>query len=306
MKIMTLCIPIKKDTVAIQQLLESFTIQSEFIQVLVIAKKPSQMLINQINQAKEILDVEITDGSNLYQQINGLYFKIIEPDSIVHQSSLVSLIKTIKDLVGVQTSLDMIVCDYEFQTNKKKRSIVSYQKHFLFDSVHSWHQLKKNNLMPTLTNSAITIKSNFIREMEFNIQSVLCETTYALLVIEKVKTMYYTHEIFEAIVKLPKKIHIDELIPQLKCCIDVIDLESIKSRKQRHYICQHFNYILAGAVYELLNQDSIDGILLKEEILHYMKVNNYILYRSCIKSPVGKALYSDNLKITKTIAKLYK
>lgn len=309
MKILTLCVPCNNNTLSIHSLVESVLIQEEFVEVLFILQQPNELLKSDIElwEKRYPNTVKIvTSNKDVLKNSTGLYFKLINPTTRIEPAGLVKVISTLKDLLRSQASLDLLVCDFEYKTNTKKRNINSYHQILNQEDIIEWHQIKSFNIKQHFNSKSIVYKTNLLIKNDFNFfyTNVYNDIALPIYILSYVKTILYTPVVFEVCIKDSKESFInavDDGIYFAKEVINTIDISDIKSRKARAYVSNHINLLLLNIVKFLLDEGSIESLQKKEELWYYLKINNYVLYKQCKKMLTGKVIGIENTLITRQV-----
>lgn len=309
MKILTICIPCTKQTTSIIETIESCLIKEEVIELLVVNHQTSDVVTKEINDyaSKYPETIKVIDGNASPMQVaTGLYFKMLPTKDILDQSSLVKVIETLSALISVQANLDMLVCNFEYQTTKKKKACIDYKLALPTDRIFEWHQIKYFGSLQCFPMEAVIFKTNILKTMtvDYNFETIYASLLYAIVPIQKVKAMFYLdvslHQIAIRKNRLEYLNTVDECIYYTKHMIDIIDFSEIKSRKMKQYVSKHMNILLARCIISLIERNSVADKKEIEELWNYLQVHNYALFKYCQKTIVGKLLVKEN-RFTKSI-----
>ncbi|WP_249028853.1 hypothetical protein [Tannockella kyphosi] len=310
MKVLTLCIPCYHDTVNVHSIVESCLIKQTEIQMLFVTNQISESLQEDLCLLKkhypDMIDVcESSDNTMCYAK--GLYFKLMHPCQTLDQSGLVKVITTLQDFIRIQANLDLLVCDIEYRTKKKKKDIVEYKNLFPVDTPFEWHQLGRIKSSQCIVLESCVFKTNTLKEN----RSTLTNTIYMsyaspLLPMVNVKTLVYIDQVLVKTNRPCDKDMFDQVamgVVLIKAVIDKLDISEIKSRKLKKTITEHFVSYLSHLLFTYIQDGSVESLQCKEELWYYLKVNNYILYKQCKRTLVAKVLASDNEVVLNTVKK---
>ncbi len=310
MKILSICIPCGAATKSIHGVIESCLIMEEEIEIVIIKNNISDKLQEDIEywQNKYPETIIQTENQNYFNDVHGLYMKVVSPTSIIVQSTIVQIVATIKDLVRVQANLDFIVCDYEYTTSKRKKDICQYSGHFVVDEPSMWHQVKNISSVPPLLTLSVIFKTAIVKNELKTVSDFHCYSIYALAIlpVAKATSFLYIDRVFEISSRITSEEYskeIDRGIILCKKVIDDIDLQEIKSRKARNYITKHIVLLFSQVMNNLMSSNDENKQSKHDEFLSYFKSSNYVLYCYCKKSINGKILASNSKIASKLLVK---
>lgn len=321
MKILTICVPCYNNQAVLANTIESYLFIKDDVEI-IIADNGS--LDNTLTIAKEyqnkypgIIKVISTNG-NLGNAINeaineasGLYFKIVTHGDYLSKDGLAKALKTLKDLLRIQSNLDMLLCNYEYTGNNMKKSkVVDYKNIFPLDKVFKWHQVKhiKNNQL--LNSKALIIKTDILRNKKIDLAKyhVYTKDLFVLSVLPLVSSMYYLDMVLyhTNLTNFNKNENIDDYIESTKAMIDFYNYNELKSRKQRLYMIKHIGFVTANTMIMLTKQNMVEANVKKDELWNYLQIHNQNLYKSIKGTVLGKLVLTDNKITNKIIVKKYK
>lgn len=315
MKILTICIPCNKQTKTIIETISSCLIKEESIEILIVNHHANDFVIEECNQyITKYPDTirMITSNDSIMQEARGLYFKILPAKDTVDQSALVKVLETLESLLRIQANLDMLVCDFEYKTNKKKKERIDYHLALPTDQVFEWHQIKYFATFQCFTMESVVFKTNILKTLHAScyLDTLYNSFMFPLLPIIKVKAMLYLDVSMHIVdAKIPELTYlntVDECIANTKEMIDGIDIQDLKSRKMKHYVCRHINILLVRCVVSLLKRGQIEDRVKKEELWDYLQIHNYALYKHCKNTIVGRLISKDHRIIKAMLIKANK
>lgn len=312
MKILTICIPCDNQVHTILATIESCLIKEEDVEVLVV----KDQCLPQVEQELNVLVQRYPDSvrcienyehhpiETAVQEAKGLYFKVLRASDTLDQSSLVKVLETFKDLLRIQANLDMMICDYEYLTKKKKKDRIDYTLALPLDKVFTWHQIKFFKPLHCLTIESVMFKTNILKTSHIVLYrelDVYNDALFTILPLPKVNAMCYVNVILQ---RVEKKMTEQEYMESVDASIDIAkemiehtDLSDVKSRKLRYYLAKHIATMIARAMVSLIKRGQIEDRVKKDELWDYLQIHNQYLYKYCKRTIVGKLAMID-YKIT--------
>ena len=293
MKLLTVCIPCHNSIENMHKSITSCLLLKEEIEVLIVdncsqdetlslakeyeAQYPDTIRVIAENKKEFAL-------SQVIDQSQGLYFKLLKSGDYFDQPSLVSVIETLRDFIRIQANLDLLITDHKYICDHKKEQKVSYHNVFPTDTLFAWHGIKvfKKHFLVDLP-SAI-IKTSILK----NIKGLLGEEQFLPVymmygIVPYIKSMYY----------LPTYFY---------CC----DGESLKSRRQRNFAIEQLSKIYLAIEYLVFKNGEKEK---KNELDVYLQESHYKLFKALTNNLFGTLLNIDNKKarglITRVFEKLY-
>lgn len=299
MKILTICIPYGEEKDNLKETLESCLMEDENIEILIIGKSNKliesyQSLYPDIIRVYQNEEELIKTG---IQHATGLYFKVVKAGDTLDKEVLYKVMKTIQDFIRIQVNLDMIICNYSYPINHKKSKTIDFYKTLPTQKVIGWHEFKllkryQNYMLP-----ALIFKTKILKNLDL-ISDQIVEYSLAYLPFIHVKAiyymrknLYYCHDYHQ----LPSDDQLlqykEDLCKTVSNMIDGINIEILKSRKQRHYLSNYLLMILSNAsklcIY--LKDDETKDALWKQ-----LQEKNPIVYRHASHSIKMKSIQSQN------------
>lgn len=312
MKILTICIPCDEQTKTITKAIESCLIKEEDIEILIVNHHTNNFVIEEsihfIAKYPDTIRMITSDISPMHEA-TGLYFKMLPAKDTIDQSALVKVLETLVSLIRIQANLDVLICDYEYQTTKKKKDRIDYHLALPTDKVFEWHQIKYFSTFQCFTMESVIFKTNILKTLNAPcyLDTMYRSPMYPLLPIIKVKAMLYLdvsmHIVDERVPELMYLNTVDECIANTKKLLDSIDIQELKSRKMKHYVCRHINIMLARCVVSLLKRGQTEDQVKYDELWQYLQMHNYLLYKHCKNTVMGRLLSKDYRIINKVLTK---
>lgn len=312
MKILTICIPCNKQTETITKTIDSCLIKEDEIEILIVNHHANNFVVEEcqyyITKYPDTVRM-ITSELSPVLEAKGLYFKMLPAKDIIDQSALVKVLETLESLLRIQANLDVLVCDYEYKTNKKKKDCIDYHLALPTDKVFEWHQIKYFATFQCFTMESVIFKTNILKTLNAScyLDTMYHSPMFPLLPIVKVKAMLYLdvsmHIVDTRISELMYLNTVDECIANTKAMIDSIDIQDLKSRKMKHYVCRHINILLVRCIISLLKRGQIDDYAKRDELWEYLQIHNYALYKHCKNTIVGRLLSKEHRVINALLTK---
>lgn len=318
MKLLTVCIPCHNSIENMHKSITSCLLLKEEIEVLIVdncsqdetlslakeyeAQYPDTIRVIADNKKEFAL-------SQVIDQSQGLYFKLLKSGDYFDQPSLVSVIETLRDFIRIQANLDLLITDHKYICDHKKEQKVSYHHVFPTDTLFAWHGIKvfKKHFLVDLP-SAI-IKTSILK----NIKGLLDEEQFLPVyimygIVPYIKSMYYLPTYFYCCDGEKKVIlhELDDYMALLKKLWNVYDVFSLKSRRQRNFAIEQLSKIYIAIEYLVFKNGEKEK---KNELDVYLQESHYKLFKALTYNLFGTLLNIDNKKarglITRVFEKLY-
>lgn len=320
MKILTICIPCDNQVHTILATIESCLIKEEDVEVLVVTdnciplvKKELDILVERYPNSVRCIENDNHHSLEIaIQEAKGLYFKVLRANDTLDQSSLVKVLETFKDVLRIQANLDMMICDYEYVTKKKKKDRMDYTLALPLDKVFTWHQIKFFKPLHCLTIESVIFKTNILKTSNITLYKELDmynDALFTILPLSKVNAMCYVNVILQ---RVEKKVSEQEYLDSVDNSIDITkemiehtELTEVKSRKLRYYLAKHIATMIARTMVSLIKRGQVEDRVKKDELWDYLQIHNQYLYKYCKRTIVGKLAMIDNKVTNEVLVKTF-
>lgn len=314
MKLLTVCIPCHNSIENMHKSITSCLLLKDEIEVFIVdncsqdetlslareyeAQYPETIKVIAAKQEEFVL-------SEVIDQCQGLYFKLLKSGDYFDQPSLVSVIETLRDFIRIQANLDLLITDYKYVCSPKKEQKVSYHNVFPTETLFAWHGIKvlKKHFLVDL--QALIIKTCILK----NIKTTLCHEQFLPAhimygIVPYVKSMYYLPTYFYCCEGEKKVVlyELDDYMDLLKKLWNTYDVFALKSRRQRNFAIDQLAKIYIAIEYLVFKNNEKEK---KKTLDVYLQESHFKLYKSVTRNLFGTLLNLDHRKATGLVAKIF-
>ena len=151
MKLLSIDIPSYNSEAYMRKCIESLLVGGEDVEILIVndGSKDKTAEIADEYQAKYPSIVKAIHKENGghgsavnagLEQATGLYFKVVDSDDWVKESAYMEILKTLREVVAGDTTLDMLISNFVYEKEAKKHKVMRYKQHYL--RIKSLHGMK--------------------------------------------------------------------------------------------------------------------------------------------------------------------
>ena len=223
----------------------------------------------------------------------GLYFKVVDSDDWVKEEAYGKVLDVLRQMVGGDKVLDMLICNYVYEKEGEKRKKVIHYRHtlpqneiFTWDDCH--HFLKGHYILM----HSVVFRTKLLRECGIRLpeHTFYVDNLYVYEPLPYVQNMYYLDVNFYRYYigredqSVNEEIMISRIDQQLKVNKIMIDYlterkaELVKNKRRYQYMRNYLEIITTISSVLLIRSGTDENLEKKKELWKYLKEKDRRLY----------------------------
>ena len=231
----------------------------------------------------------------------GLYFKVVDSDDWVDEFAYLQILDKLRELVGSENNLDMLLANYVYEKEGAKHKKVMRQTGFPRDEVFTWSDIRHFYKGHYILMHSVIYRTQLLRKcgLELPKHTFYVDNIYVYKPLPFVKTMYYMDVDFYRYYigredqSVNEKVmigRIDQQIKVNKIMLDDVDLWSVKNPKCRKYMFNYLEIITVVTTVMLLRSGTRENLEKKRELWKYIKEKDIRLFHKLRHGIMGNTM----------------
>ena len=232
---------------------------------------------------------------------SGIYFKVVDSDDWVDEFAYLQILDKLRELVGSENNLDMLLANYVYEKEGAKHKKVMRQTGFPKDEVFTWSDIRHFYKGHYILMHSVIYRTQLLRKcgLELPKHTFYVDNIYVYKPLPFVKTMYYMDVDFYRYYigredqSVNEKVmigRIDQQIKVNKIMIDDVDLWSVKNPKCRKYMFNYLEIITVVSTVMLLRSGTQENLEKKRELWKYIKEKDIRLFHRLRHGIMGNTM----------------
>lgn len=221
---------------------------------------------------------------------SGLYFKVVDSDDWVKESSYKEILDTLKKLVGGPETLDMLISNFVYEkVGVKRKRVVSYKNALPQNKMFTWDQVRHFHKSQYILMHSVIYRTNLLRECGLRLpeHTFYVDNLFVFEPLPYVKNMYYIDTNFyryfigrddQSVNEKVMISRIDQQIRVNKIMFDYLSNIKVENRKTYKYMVKYLSIITTVSSILLIRADTEESLQKKEELWNYIRTKNYPLW----------------------------
>ncbi len=233
----------------------------------------------------------------------GLYYKVVDSDDWVNEEAYLKILKTLGDLVKSDNMVDMMISNYVYEKEgKKKKKVMQYRSAFPTDQVFTWDDVKFLHVGQYILMHSVIYRTQMLRDcgLELPKHTFYVDNIYVYHPLPYVKKLYYMDVNFYRYFigrndqSVNEKVMIGRLDQQIRVnkimIDDSTDIWKIHNKKLRNYMISYLEIITTVSSILAIRSKSEENLAKKKELWQYLKSKDLRLYRRIRRSVLGNTM----------------
>lgn len=304
MKLLSIAIPSYNSQAYMGKCIDSLLVGGEDVEILIIddgstdktgeiADKYAEMyptIVKAIHQENGGHGAAVNTG---IEYATGLYFKVVDSDDWVKESAYKKILETLKELVGGNTVLDMLISNFVYEKEgEKKNKVMKYHHALPKDKIFTWEEVKHFHKGQYILMHSVIYRTKLLRECGLKLpeHTFYVDNLFVFEPLPYVKTMYYLDVNFYRYYigregqSVNEEIMISRIDQQLfvnKLMLDYLIKEKMdinRHRKMRIYMTNYLEIITVISSILLIRSGTDENLEKKKELWNYIKQKDILLY----------------------------
>ncbi len=236
---------------------------------------------------------------------SGLYFKVVDSDDWVKESAYMEILRTLRELVGGRTTLDMLVSNFVYEKEGERRKKVMHYRHMMpVGELFTWNDCKHFRKGHYILMHSVIFRTKLLKECGLQLpeKTFYVDNLYVFEPLPYVKNIYYLDVNFyryyigredQSVNESIMISRIDQQIKVNKLMIDYLVKNMAEIRKTKRlyqYMKNYLEIVTTVSSVLLIRSETEENLAKKEELWQYMKEKDKGLYKWMRRGIMGSAM----------------
>ena len=312
MKLLTFAIPCYNSQDYMEKCIDSILVGGEDVEILIIddgsKDRTAEIADDYAKRYPTIVKAIHQENGGHGEAVNagirnasGIYFKVVDSDDWVDEFAYLQILDKLRELVGSENNLDMLLANYVYEKEGAKHKKVMRQTGFPRDEVFTWSDIRHFYKGHYILMHSVIYRTQLLRKcgLELPKHTFYVDNIYVYKPLPFVKTMYYMDVDFYRYYigredqSVNEKVmigRIDQQIKVNKIMIDDVDLWSVKNPKCRKYMFNYLEIITVVTTVMLLRSGTRENLEKKRELWKYIKEKDIRLFHKLRHGIMGNTM----------------
>ncbi len=238
-------------------------------------------------------------------EATGLYFKVVDSDDWVKKEAYLKILEVLREIVGGEKVLDMLISNYVYEKEGEKRKKVMHHRHTLpKDCIFTWDDVKHFRKGHYILMHSVIYRTKLLRDCGVRLpeHTFYVDNIYVFEPLMHVKNMYYLDENFyryyigredQSVNEQVMISRIDQQIRVNKLMVDFYTANKsviAKKRRLHQYMKNYLEIITMVSSVLLIRSDTEENLEKKKELWKYMKTKDRQYYNWLRRGIMGSAM----------------
>lgn len=232
----------------------------------------------------------------------GLYFKVVDSDDWVDESSLMKLLETLHKLVDEGKMVDMLVSNYVYEkVGVKHKRVIHYQNVMPQEKIFTWKDLGRFPIGQYILMHSVMYRTELLRrcKLELPKHTFYVDNIYVYYPLPYVKTIYYVNVNFyryfigrdgQSVNEHNMIKRIDQQLFVTKTMIDMHQLDKVPSARLRAYMTNYLAIMMTvSSIIAIRSKDPVN-LEKKAELWKYLKEHDPKRYKKIRYGIMGQTM----------------
>lgn len=213
----------------------------------------------------------------------GIFFKVLDSDDWFQEEAYLKVLGKLHDIVGGQKALDLLICNFVYEKeDKKRKKVMTYRSALPQDTIFTWNDIKFFKPGQYILMHSVIYRTQLLREcgLELPKHTFYVDNIFVFQPLPYVKTMYYMdvnlyrYYIGRADQSVNEQIMIKRIDQQLlvnKLMIDYMAETKNLHVKQHKYMLNYLDIIMTVSSILLIKEGTDEALLKKKMLWKYLK-----------------------------------
>ena len=253
----------------------------------------------------------------------GLYFKVVDSDDWVDESSLKKILETIHEFVENKQTVDMIVSNYVYEkVGAKHKKVIHYKNAMPQNRIVTWEEMGHFRIGQYILMHSVMYRTELLRSCGLQLpkHTFYVDNIYVYYPMPFVKNFYYLDvNLYRYFIgrdgqSVNEKNMIKRIDQQLfvnKTMIDMYKMEDIKDKRLRAYMRNYLEIMMTVSSIIAIRSKNAENLEKKKELWTYLKEKDPKTYKKLryailgfsmnLPGTVGRAIASGGYELARRI-----
>jgi len=224
------------------------------------------------------------------EQATGLFFKVVDSDDSVKESSYQLVLNTLRELAGGSVSLDMLICNFMYdKEGAKRKKVVSYRNALPQNEMFTWDKVRHFHKAQYILMHSVIYRTKLLKDCGLKLpeHTFYVDNLFVFQPLPYVKNMYYLDTNFYKYYigredqSVNEKVMIGRIDQQIRVnqmMVDYLTDTRITNKKTYRYMVKYLDIITTVSSIMLIRAETTEALQKKEALWNYIKQKNMPLF----------------------------
>ena len=220
----------------------------------------------------------------------GKYFKVVDSDDWVDESSLFKILETVKTFVKEDTLVDMVISNYVYEkVGMEHKKVIRYDNVLPENTIFHWDEIGHFRLDQYILMHSVLYRTEMLKLCQLKLpkHTFYVDNIYVYYPLPHVRTLYYLNVDFyryfigrsdQSVNEQVMIGRIDQQLRVTKLMLGYYDVTKIKNPKLRHYMVRYLEIMMTVTSILAIRSETEENLKKKKELWQYLKQQNFTLY----------------------------
>ena len=220
----------------------------------------------------------------------GKYFKVVDSDDWVDESSLFKILETVKTFVKEDTLVDMVISNYVYEkVGMEHKKVIRYDNVLPENTIFHWDEIGHFRLDQYILMHSVLYRTEMLKLCQLKLpkHTFYVDNIYVYYPLPHVRTLYYLNVDFyryfigrsdQSVNEQVMIGRIDQQIRVTKLMLGYYDVTKIQNRKLRHYMVRYLEIMMVICSILAIKSGSEENMEKKKALWEELKKSNPALY----------------------------
>lgn len=236
------------------------------------------------------------------EHATGLYFKVVDSDDWVDESSLKKILSTLHELVDKKQMVDMVVSNYVYEkVGAKRKKVIHYQNVMPQERIVSWKDMGYFRIGQYILMHSVMYRTELLRVCGLKLpkHTFYVDNLYVYYPLPFVKTFYYLNVNFyryfigrdgQSVNEKNMIKRIDQQLYVTKTMIDMYKMHEIVNKRLRAYMTNYLAIMMTVSSIIAIRSKKSENLEKKKELWEYLKEKDPRAYRKIRYGILGQTM----------------
>lgn len=301
MKLLTITVPCYNSQDYMEKCIQSLVIGGEEVEIIIVDDGSTDATPEIAERLREqypkIIRVIHKENGGHGSAVNvglsnasGIYFKVVDSDDWVKESSYKEILSTLHELVLGSHTVDMLISNFVYdKVGAKRKRVVSYKNALPQNQIFTWDEVKHFHKAQYILMHSVIYRTKLLKDCGLKLpeHTFYVDNIFVFHPLPYVKNMYYIDTNFYCYYigredqSVNEKNMIDRIDQQIfvnKLMVDYLTETVITNKKTYHYMIKYLDIITTVSSILLIRAKTEEALNKKKELWSYIKQKNYYVW----------------------------
>lgn len=316
MKLLSVAIPCYNSEGYMRKCIDSLLVGGEDVEILIVndGSEDGTQAIGEEYQEKYPTIVKLINKENGghgsavntgLSNATGIFFKVVDSDDWVQESAYQKILETLRELIGGEQVLDMLVSNFVYEkVGEEKKKVMAYRHALPKNCVFTWDEVKHFHTGQYILMHSVIFRTKLLRDCNLRLpeHTFYVDNIFVFEPLPYVKNIYYLDVNFYRYFigrddqSVNEQVMISRIDQQLKVNKLMIDYlanlkpKAMKNKKLKHYMITYLDIITTVSSIMLIRSGTEENLTKKKELWKYLQQKDTYLFRKLRFGLLGSSM----------------